>query len=80
MNQNKSMMEQKSEAVRDKNDAFWQPAPDLETFLTQNGVKPFSWQQWRRKVAGFWPEEENVDDFIAAVRQWRREGGQEKAP
>jgi hypothetical protein len=24
--------------------------------------------------ADFWPEDESIDDFIAAVREWRRNG------
>lgn len=25
-------------------------------------------------LGDFWPEDETADDFVAAVRQWRREG------
>lgn len=28
-----------------------------------------------RLLGDFWPEDESADEFIAAVRQWRREGG-----
>ena len=33
------------------------------------GVKPVS--DARELLGDFWPEEESVDDFIAAVREWR---------
>jgi len=25
--------------------------------------------------AGFWPEDESIDDFIATIRKWRDEEG-----
>lgn len=45
---------------------------DIETLAKQQGVGPLSFDALRAK-AGFWPEDESIDDFIAAVRRWRDE-------
>lgn len=45
---------------------------DVEAWVKQQGVAPIADPN---KLAGdFWPEDESVDDFIAARRQWRKEG------
>jgi hypothetical protein len=31
-------------------------------------------------MGGVWPEDESIDDFIAAVRQWRSEGVERELP
>jgi hypothetical protein len=31
-------------------------------------------------MAKAWPEDEDIDDFIAAVQQWRSEGGEREMP
>lgn len=50
-----------------------QPALDWRALAASQGVKPI------RNVADlhgdFWPEDEGPDDFITALREWRREGG-----
>ncbi len=38
----------------------------------EQGVKPVESISDLR--ADFWPEGESIDDFIATVRQWRKEG------
>jgi hypothetical protein len=52
---------------------FSQPRVDLETVAAQHGVPPVS--DLDDLLGDFWPEEESVDEFVAAVRRWRREGG-----
>ena len=52
---------------------FSQPQADLETLAAQQGVQPIT--NFEDLLGDFWPEDETADDFIAAVRQWRREGG-----
>jgi hypothetical protein len=37
----------------------------------QQGVKPV--ERFEDLLGDFWPEDESIDDFIAAVRQWRAE-------
>ena len=39
----------------------------------EQGVKPLDWDDVRAK-ADFWPEDEDIDEFIASVKQWRSEG------
>ena len=39
----------------------------------ERGVKPLT-RDDLDAMGGVWPEDESIDDFIAAVRQWRSEG------
>ena len=52
---------------------FLQPQADLETLAAQQGVQPVT--NFEDLLGDFWPEDETADEFIAAVRQWRRERG-----
>ena len=53
-------------------DFFAQPAVDWRTLAAQQGVEPIGDPT---DLAGdFWPEDETADEFVAAVREWRREG------
>lgn len=45
----------------------------------EQGVKPLDFDDLRAK-ADFWPEDESIDDFIAAVQEWRSEGGERELP
>src|SRR5437867_2784439 len=45
---------------------------DLDELARQQGVQPIA--DSRSLLGDFWPEDETCDDFIAAVREWRREG------
>jgi hypothetical protein len=38
----------------------------------EQGVKPMSWEQLKA-MGDLWPEDENIDDFLATLRQWRNE-------
>jgi hypothetical protein len=49
-----------------------QPKRSLEELAADQGVKPIASIDDLR--ADFWPEDESIDDFIAAVREWRRNG------
>lgn len=44
----------------------------LAALIAAQGVRPIE----NPEEFGFrdWPEDESVDDFLAAVREWRREG------
>jgi hypothetical protein len=44
---------------------------DIEKLAAQQGVGPVA--DPGDLVGDFWPEDENIDDFIAAVRRWRKE-------
>lgn len=52
---------------------FTQPPADLETLAARQGAGPVT--DFDALFGDFWPEGEVVDDFVAAVRAWRREGG-----
>ena len=52
---------------------FSAPAVDLSTLAEQQGVRPIS--RLADLVADFWPDGETADEFIATLREWRREGG-----
>jgi hypothetical protein len=45
---------------------------DLDTLAREQGVGPVV--NFDDLLGDFWPEDETADEFIAAVRRWRREG------
>ena len=51
----------------------------LRKLILQRGITPITVDQLRA-MGDLWPENENVDDFIAAVREWRREGSVRRLP
>jgi hypothetical protein len=50
----------------------FEAVPDLDALAIAQGVRPI--EDIDELVADFWPEDESVEDFIAAVRRWRYEG------
>lgn len=55
---------------------FHETATDLDLLVTSHGIKPVT--RFEKLLGDFWPEDESADDFIAAVREWRREGAGEQ--
>jgi hypothetical protein len=51
---------------------------EIEALLAQHGVKPIADPKELR--GDFWPEDESIDEFIATIRRWRREGTTGDAP
>lgn len=49
--------------------AFFQPASDLSSLAAAQGVAPMT--DVSKLRGDFWPDDENIDDFIAEVRRWR---------
>lgn len=49
-----------------------EPEDDLDALIAQQGISPVS--EPARLARGVWPEDESVDDFIAALEVWRSEG------
>lgn len=49
-----------------------QPKRDFKALVAEQGVRPV--ERFEDLVGDFWPEDESVDEFVATVRQWRREG------
>jgi len=47
-------------------------AEDLIALAREQGVKPV--ERFEDLLGDFWPEDESVDDFLEARRQWQREG------
>jgi hypothetical protein len=45
----------------------------------EQGIKPMT-KERLDALAGVWPEDEDIDEFIAAVQQWRSEGGEREIP
>ena len=45
----------------------------------EQGVKPLDFDALMAK-ANFWPEDESIDDFIAAIREWRSESRNRELP
>jgi hypothetical protein len=65
--------DQRADQAPSTGNPFFDDEPDLETLAAQQGVKPIKDPKVLR--GDFWPEDETADEFIAAVRRWRREGG-----
>jgi hypothetical protein len=47
-----------------------------EAIAAQQDVKAI--ENPEELYADFWPEEETAEEFVAAVRQWRREGNKRR--
>ena len=50
-----------------------------EALARRQGVKPLNFAELMA-MKETWPEEEDIDEFIAAVRQWRNEGADRSLP
>jgi hypothetical protein len=53
------------------------PPKTIEQLTEEQGIKPFDFNA-AQDEATFWPEHESIDEFIATLRQWRREGVEER--
>ena len=53
--------------------AFFEPPPDLATLARLQGTAPVDFDELMA-TPEHWPDDESIDDFIAAVREWRSEG------
>ena len=49
--------------------AFWQ-GPDIQALAERQGVQPITDFD---NLLGGWPEDESIDDFLAALSDWRQE-------
>ncbi len=50
----------------------------IEDLAMEQGVRPAT--DFESLLGDFWPEDESADDFISAVRLWRREGSDRGTP
>jgi hypothetical protein len=55
----------------EKGAAFFESTTDLKILAAQQGVSAVS--DFDSLLGDFWPEDESADQFIASVREWRRE-------
>jgi len=53
------------------------PPKTIEQIAAEQGIEPFDFKAAQAE-ATFRPEDESVDDFIASLREWRSEGGEER--
>ena len=51
----------------------------LERLIAEKGVKPMS-REVLRSMGDLWPEDENIDDFINTLREWRSEKSERTVP
>lgn len=51
---------------------FWKSITDLEALAAQQGVKPV--EDPDELFGDFWPEDEDLDDFLKELRIWRKRG------
>jgi hypothetical protein len=54
-----------------------EPPKTLEQLAEEQGIGPFNFDEARKEAAGIWPDDESIDDFLAFLRESRREGVQE---
>jgi len=53
------------------------PPKTLEQLAEEQGVKPFNWKEARAEAAGIWPEEDSIDEFLAFLKESRKDRGPE---
>ena len=58
-------------------DRLLSPPKTIEQIAAEQGIGPFDFKA-AQPEATFWPEDESADDFIAALRECRSEGGEER--
>jgi hypothetical protein len=68
-----------ADLARSHKPSFFDEPETPEALARRQGVKPLNFAELMA-MAEAWPEEEDVDEFIAAVRQWRDEGADRRLP
>lgn len=64
--------EDEAETIGERGEAFFFAETDLELLAARQGVTAIT--DFDELLGDFWPEEENLDQFLATVREWRDEG------
>jgi hypothetical protein len=54
------------------------PPKTLEQLAEEQGVKPFNWDEVAERAKGIWPEEDSIDEFLAFLRESRRDSAPER--
>ena len=52
--------------------SYWLSGRRVADLLREQGVKPIA--KIEELKADSWPDDESIEDFLAAVRRWREEG------
>ena len=53
------------------------PPKTIEQLAEEQGIKPLDWDAARKRAAGGWPEDESIDDFLAFLRESRKDSAPE---
>jgi hypothetical protein len=54
------------------------PPKTIEQLAEEQGIEPFNVEAAREAAAGIWPDDENIDDFLAFLYASRRESAPER--
>src|SRR6266542_600151 len=49
------------------------PPKTIEQLAEEQGIKPGDWKIAAERARGAWPEEESIDDFLAFLRESRKD-------
>lgn len=49
------------------------PPKTLEQLAAEQGIKPFNWDEAQKEAEGIWPEEDSIDEFLAFLRESRKD-------
>lgn len=53
------------------------PPKAIEQLAEEQGIKPMDWEAAAERARGVWPEDESIDDFLAFLRESRRDNASE---
>jgi hypothetical protein len=49
------------------------PPKTIEQLAEEQGIKPTDWKTLTERARGIWPEEDNIDDFLAFLKESRKD-------
>jgi len=52
-----------------------EPPKTLEQLAEEQGIGPFDFEAARKDAASIWPDDESLDEFLAFLRESRKESG-----
>jgi hypothetical protein len=53
------------------------PPKTIEQLAEEQGVKPMDWKTAAERAKGVWPEDEDIDEFLAFLRESRKDAAPE---
>lgn len=54
------------------------PPKTIEQLAEEQGIKPGDWKAAAERARGVWPEDESIDDFLAFLRESRKDAAPAK--